>query len=85
MLFHVGCLTSYNKDMHKIAKATAQILKKAKVNFGIAGDMETCCGGRAYQMGYEKEFLKQAKMNMAMIKKAGIKTVVTACADGYHV
>jgi Fe-S oxidoreductase len=84
VLFHVGCLTSYNKDMHKIAKATAQILKKAKVNFGIAGDMETCCGGRAYQMGYEKEFLKQAKMNMAMIKKAGIKTVVTACADGYH-
>jgi Fe-S oxidoreductase len=70
--------------MHKLARATAQILKKAKINFGIAGDAETCCGGRAYQMGYEKEFLKQAKMNMAMIKKAGIKTVVTACADGYH-
>jgi len=84
VLFHVGCLTSYNKDMHKLAKATAKILKKAKVNFGIAGDKETCCGGRAYQMGYENEFLKQAKKNMAMIKKAGIKTVVTACADGYH-
>ena len=84
VLFHVGCLTSYNKDMHKIAKATARILKKAKVNFGIAGNNETCCGGRAYQMGYENEFLKQAKKNMAMIKKAGIKTVVTACADGYQ-
>ncbi|MBN2417767.1 MAG: (Fe-S)-binding protein [Deltaproteobacteria bacterium] len=84
VLFHVGCLTSYNKDMHKLAIAAAKILKKAKVDFGIAGDSETCCGGRAYQMGYEKEFLKQAKMNMAMIKKAGIKTVVTACADGYH-
>jgi len=84
VLFHVGCLTSYDKDMHKLAKATAKILKKAKVNFGIAGNKETCCGGRAYQMGYEKDFLKQAKMNMAMIKKAGIKTVVTACADGYH-
>ncbi len=84
VLFHVGCLTSYDKDMHKIAKAAAKILKKAKVNFGIAGNNETCCGGRAYQMGYENEFLKQAKKNMAMIKKAGIKTVVTACADGYH-
>jgi Fe-S oxidoreductase len=84
VLFHVGCLTSYNKDMHKLAKATAKILKKAKVNFGIAGNNETCCGGRAYQMGYEKDFLKQAKKNIAMIKKAGIKKVVTACADGYH-
>ncbi len=84
VLFHVGCLSSYDKDMQSIAKAAAKILKKAKINFGIAGDNETCCGGRAYQMGYEQDFLRQAKKNMSMIKKAGIKTVVTACADGYH-
>ena len=70
--------------MHKLARATAKILQKAGVNFGIAGNKETCCGGRAYQMGYEKDFLKQARKNMAMIKKAGIKTVVTSCADGYQ-
>ncbi len=84
VLFHVGCLTSYDKDMHKLARATAEILLKAGVNFGIAGDNETCCGGRAYQMGYEKDFLRQARKNMAMIQKAGVKTVVTACADGYQ-
>ena len=70
--------------MHKIAQATAKILKKAGVDFGIAGDAEMCCGGRAYQMGYRDDFLKQAKKNMALIQKAGVKTVVTACADGYH-
>jgi Fe-S oxidoreductase len=84
VLYHVGCLTSYDKDMHKLARATAKILQKAGVNFGIAGNNEICCGGRAYQMGYEKDFLRQAKKNMAMIKKAGIKTVVTSCADGYQ-
>ena len=84
VLYHVGCLTSYDKDMQKLAKATAKILQKAGVNFGIAGDAETCCGGRAYQMGYQEDFLNQAKKNMAMIKKAGIKTLVTACADGYQ-
>ncbi len=84
VLYHVGCLASYDKDMHKLARATAKILQKAGVNFGIAGNNETCCGGRAYQMGYEKDFLRQAKKNMAMIKKAGIKTVVTSCADGYQ-
>jgi Fe-S oxidoreductase len=84
VLYHVGCLTSYDKDMQKLAKATVKILQKAGVNFGIAGDAETCCGGRAYQMGYEKDFLNQARKNMAMIKKAGVKTLVTGCADGYQ-
>jgi len=84
VLYHVGCLTSYDKSMQKLAKATVKILQKAGVNFGIAGDAETCCGGRAYQMGYTKDFLNQAKKNMAMIKKAGVKTVVTSCADGYQ-
>ncbi len=84
VLFHVGCLTSYDKSMHKLARAAAKILKKAGVDFGIAGNSETCCGGRAYQMGYEKDFLRQARKNMAVIKKAGVKTVVTACADGYN-
>jgi Fe-S oxidoreductase len=84
VLYHVGCLLSYDKDMHKLAKATVKILQKAGADFGIAGDAETCCGGRAYQMGYKEDFLKQAKKNMALIKKAGVKTVVTACADGYQ-
>jgi Fe-S oxidoreductase len=84
VLYHVGCLTSYDKDMQKLARATAKILQKAGINFGIAGDAETCCGGRAYQMGYKEDFLNQAKKNIAMIKKAGIKTVVTSCAEGYQ-
>jgi Fe-S oxidoreductase len=84
VLYHVGCLTSYDKEMQKLAKATVKILQKAGVNFGIAGDAETCCGGRAYQMGYKEDFLNQAKKNMVMIKKAGVKTLVTGCADGYQ-
>ncbi len=82
--YHVGCLASYDKNYQKLAKATAKILKKAGVDFGIGYENETCCGGRAFQMGYKDDFLKQAKKNMAMLKKAGIKTLVTSCADGYQ-
>ena len=46
VLFHVGCLTSYDTNLQKLAKATARILQKAGVDFGIAGDAESCCGGR---------------------------------------
>jgi Fe-S oxidoreductase len=84
VLLHVGCLTSYDKDMQKLAVAAVKILKKAGVDFGIAGDEETCCGGRAYQMGYKQAFLDQAKKNMAVVEKAGVKTVVVLCADGYQ-
>lgn len=84
VLYHVGCLTSYDKEMQKLARSTSKILQRAGVNFGIAGDAETCCGGRAYQMGYKEDFLNQARKNMEMIKKAGVKTVVTSCADGYQ-
>jgi Fe-S oxidoreductase len=84
VFYHVGCLTSYDKNMQKLAKATARILQAAGVNFGIAGDAEACCGGRAYQMGYKEDFLNQAGKNMAQIKKSGVKTVVTSCADGYQ-
>ena len=84
VLFHVGCLTSFDKNMQKLAKATAKILQKAGINFGIFGNNESCCGGRAYQMGYPNAFMAQAKKNMDMINKAGVKTLVTGCADGYH-
>jgi Fe-S oxidoreductase len=84
VLLHVGCLTSYDKDMQKVAKATVKILQKAGIDFGIAGDAETCCGGRAYQMGYKEAFMEQAKKNIENVRKSGAKTVVTICADGYQ-
>jgi Fe-S oxidoreductase len=84
VLYHVGCLTSYDKNMQKLARSTARILQYAGVNFGIAGEAEMCCGGRAYQMGYEADFLAQARKNMSLIHKAGVKTLITGCADCYQ-
>jgi Fe-S oxidoreductase len=84
VLYFVGCQTSFNQDMWKVAKATAKILQKAGVDFGIMGDAEICCGSRAMQMGYEDAFLAEAKKNIAAIKKTGAKTIVTGCADCYQ-
>ena len=35
-------------------------------------------------MGYRQDFLNQAKKNMEMLQKAGVKTLVTGCAEGYQ-
>jgi len=70
--------------MWKVARATINLLKKAGVDVGIFGENESCCGGRAYQMGYREDFLRQARQNMEMIKQSGVETLVTGCADCYH-
>ena len=62
------------------ARAAVNILRGAGVNVGIAGNDESCCGGRAYEMGHEADFLAQAAKSMEVIKKSGAKTLVTSCA-----
>jgi Fe-S oxidoreductase len=84
VLFHAGCRASYDKDLRETARSAVAILKKAGVDIGIMGKDETCCGGRVYDMGYKDDAKKLAEKTVAAWKKAGVRTVVTACADGYH-
>jgi Fe-S oxidoreductase len=60
------------------------MLQKAGVDIGIAGENESCCGGRAYEMGYKEDFLNQARRNMELFKESGAETLVTGCAEGYY-
>jgi Fe-S oxidoreductase len=83
VIYHAGCMTCYDKNMWKLAKANISLLQKAGVDFGIAREHESCCGGRAYQMGYKKDAIKQAH-NMDIFQKSGAEVLVTGCADCYH-
>ncbi len=84
VLFYAGCRFSYDKDLRETAKTAVTILKNAGVDIGIMGKDESCCGGRAYDMGYKGEFVKFAENATQAWKAAGVKTVVTSCADCYH-
>jgi len=84
VVFHAGCEFSYDEDLWKIPRTAVTILKNAGVDVGIMGKDETCCGSRAYDMGYRGEFIKYAENNIEAWTTAGVKTVVTSCADGYY-
>jgi len=84
VLFHGGCRMSYDEELQKNAHAAVQILLDAGVDLGIMGDHEMCCGGRIYNMGYREEFESFAQANITAWDKAGVKTIVTSCSDGYH-
>ena len=84
VLFHAGCRSSYDPELQQATRAAVMLLKNAGVDIGIMGDQEVCCAGRVYSMGYKNEFHRFARANMNLWAKAGVKTVVTSCADGYH-
>lgn len=84
VLFHAGCRASYDQSLQGSVRAAVRLLQTAGVRFGILGDQEGCCGGRIYSMGYREQFLRLARRNIETWEKAGIRTVVTSCADGYQ-
>lgn len=84
VLFHAGCRLSYDRELQRSARAAVLVLREAGVDVGIMGEREICCGGRVYSMGYRDPFARLARANIEAWARAGVKTVVTSCADGYH-
>jgi Fe-S oxidoreductase len=83
-VFHAGCRYSFDGELGQVAKTCVQILQRGGVDFGIMGRLESCCGGRAYHMGYRKDFRTRTDYNLKAWRAAGVKTVITPCSDCYH-
>jgi Fe-S oxidoreductase len=84
VVFHAGCRYSYDKGLQKKARTAVTLLRDAGVDIGIMGENESCCGGRVYQWGYRKELNAFARKNTEAWTAAGVKTVVTPCAECYY-
>jgi Fe-S oxidoreductase len=84
VVFHAGCLYSYDERLWETARTAVTLLRDAGVDIGIMGKNESCCGGRAYQWGYRKELNAAARRNARAWVRAGVKTVVTPCAECYY-
>jgi Fe-S oxidoreductase len=83
-VFHAGCRFSFDGEQAGVARTAIRILQKAGVDVGILGEQESCCGGRAFDMGYRKETKSRASQNLKAWKTAGAKTIVTPCAECYQ-
>jgi Fe-S oxidoreductase len=84
VIYHAGCLASYDEPSGKVAKAAVSLLGKAGLQVGIAKDKELCCGGRAYEMGYRDDARIQAELSVARFKESGATELVTGCAHCYQ-
>jgi Fe-S oxidoreductase len=83
VLFHAGCRTAFDEGQWSVAQNTVKLMEKAGVSVAVSAS-EGCCGGRAFQMGFKDEAEAQAKKMAEGFKAAGVKTIVTDCAECYY-
>jgi Fe-S oxidoreductase len=84
VLFFVGCYYAYDPRLKKVAAATANILQRAGVEFGILGNEESCCGESIRKTGNEELFKTLAKRNIKAFIDNGVKKVLVASPHCYH-
>ena len=79
VLYYVGCTAAYDVNVQAVAVNTIKILDAAKVNYGILGLKEKCCGSVLLRMG-DREYERIANDNIKQFNELGIKTMITSCA-----
>jgi len=84
VLFFGCCYSAYDPRMKKVARATAAILNKAGVDFGILGTKESCCGESVRKTGAEEVYKGLAKENIKAFVDAGVKKIVVSSPHCYH-
>jgi Fe-S oxidoreductase len=84
ILYFPGCYLCYDPRLKKVAKATAEILNKAGVNFGILGDQENCCGESIRKTGDEALFKRLARENIKTFVASGVKKILVSSPHCYH-
>ena len=83
-LYFPGCYLSYDPRLKKVAVATARILNKAGIDYGILGTKENCCGESIRKTGDEELFKRLAKENIKTFIDNGVKKVLVSSPHCYH-
>jgi len=84
VLYFSGCYLSYDPRLKKVAAATASILNKAGIDFGILGTQENCCGESIRKTGDEELFKRLAKENIKNFIDNGVKKILVSSPHCYH-
>ncbi len=84
VLYFPGCYLSYDPRLKKVAAATANILNKAGIDFGILGTKENCCGESIRKTGNEEVFKTLAKENIKTFIEHGVHKILVSSPHCYH-
>jgi heterodisulfide reductase subunit D len=81
VLLYAGAGTCQDARHASSARKLAQLLQKARVDFGILGENEPDSGIEAYWTGHRQTFEKQARHVVDLLDQTGVKTILTLCGE----
>jgi Fe-S oxidoreductase len=84
VLYFPCCIPAYDPDAKRIARATADVLTRLNIGFGILGEQENCCGEAIRKAGYEDTFQTLAQANISAFNESGVRSVVVSSPHCYH-
>ena len=84
ILYFPCCYLSDDPRLKKVAGATAAVLNKADVDFGILGAEQNCCGESIRKTGDEELFKKLARGNIKAFIDRGVRKILVSSPHCYH-
>jgi len=84
ILWWVGCAPATDVRAQKTARAFAEILNMASVNYAVLGQNEQCTGDSARRAGKEDIFFQLATANVEMLNEVAPKRIVVTCPHCLH-
>lgn len=77
--YFAGCAASYART--DIARNTLRILAAAGIECTVLGAEESCCGAPLWRTGQMEAAARQVQRNLETLRRRGVRTIVTACAE----
>jgi Fe-S oxidoreductase len=85
LLWWVGCAPATDARAQKTARAFAEVLQAAGVDYAVLGPEEHCSGDPARRSGNEYLFSEMAAANVETLNALAPKRIVTTCPHCLHV
>ncbi|MFO7639436.1 MAG: (Fe-S)-binding protein [bacterium] len=83
-LLFVCCTNAYDERCQRTARALAEILTAAGIDFGVIGEDESCCASEQRRLGEEGLFDELANSNAATLRDLPVRTVITISPHCYN-
>ena len=84
-LYYVGCEGSFDSRAQSAARATAKLLLKSGVSFGVLGVDEISDGNEVEMLGEDGLLEDLARKNIQQFSDLGVKNIITLSPHSYNV
>ncbi len=74
----LGCMGGYDPNGREIVSAFAEVMRHLGTSFGVL-KKERCTGDPARRLGNDLVFQQLAEANLEVLKKSGVKKLVSVC------